>query len=405
MKKIIIFLSCLTALLCGCESYIGGIDDYGTEYRQVVFINKSSDEIKITVSSQSWLGGDASIVLQPERGLWKMTRYDVDYSFNTDYMKVKFGQSEEIVFDIYSSFPYNPCWYGKPRYDLWDSRGEYTVYEFDDQVRDTVLAYYEASKRFVMSSFGMMTDLVDSLLVPESSEAYLHTAFPVPSLREDLVLGAAVCKEAESVDKICIVNDLKFIPDSVKTVLREEELMRKDMNVSYYDIENLRKVSLANFGCDFADLTGRASGQKMHRFSGVAITKTYIDRLVSFSDEEAPEEILAEGKDHAFVDNIWYGNFMILLIEADNSARCAIEHFEYEYMTEKLFDRKDIDYHLITLDDNGQFVSTSGGSELLRTYLDGFTAPSIHPIAFSTTDFTDSLSYIHVGDIVMPDVE
>ena len=96
---------------------------------------------------------------------------------------------------------------------------------------------------------------------------------------------------------------------------------------------------------------------------------------------------------------------MILLIEADNSARCAIEHFEYEYMTEKLFDRKDIDYHLITLDDNGQFVSTSGGSELLRTYLDGFTAPSIHPIAFSTTDFTDSLSYIHVGDIVMPDVE
>ena len=64
MKKIIIFLSCLTALLCGCESYIGGIHDYGTEYRQVVFINKSSDEIKITVSSQSWLGGDASIVKQ-----------------------------------------------------------------------------------------------------------------------------------------------------------------------------------------------------------------------------------------------------------------------------------------------------------------------------------------------------
>ena len=221
--------------------------------------------------------------------------------------------------------------------------------------------------------------------------------FPVGRLHGDLALGVAVEKEAESVDKINIVKDIQFTPSSVETRTYEDWEMQYGYK-SYYYLNILQKASLANFGCDFVELTGR-SGSAMRKGCGVAATKVYLDRIDYMWDTEAPSDVLAAAENVAFINEIQYGNIMILLTESDEEPSFIADCLEYEFYNERLFNRTNIDYYLITIDETGQWVCVATGQEALRTYLSGFNNPPVHPISISFTDFSDNTALIHVQDV------
>lgn len=402
MRKIFIYIAIgFTALLSGCYSPVGGIFNEGTEFSQLVFINRCSDEVKVSISESSWISPTDTIVLKPECGLWKLTKYEEDFYFNLNRIEIRYGDREPLVYDLYADIPYNPTAYGEGRViSLSDSKGWYQVLEFTDERRDAIYKKLEERKNFSMFTFGYPEEIFESFTVPGSSEASFHSVFPVNSLCDKLSLGAAVKKEAESVDKIVIVDDVRFTPSSVYEYTDLNETMSHYECKKYYYLNHLQKASLANFGCDFVALTGRTT-KDMSKKCGVAATKVFYDGVEYFDVLTAPEDILAMTDDTAFIMKIQYGNIMILLVESDLSPNYVGERLMYSELSDDLLVYENIEYYLITLDETGQFVCEVSGEEALNKYMNGFDNPSIHPISFSTTDFSGFTSMIHVNDIII----
>ena len=397
MRRIITYILVFTAFFCACDNSLIMIDDGEVMQSQLVLINRSSEQVKVVLTGNNWTCPEDTITLKPERGLWKYTREE-DFYFHMDTLKVKYGNREPIVYNIYSDLPYNPLtFYDKGHVDLWDDLGRYQVIEFTDDRRDAVLASLKERETFNMFTFGYPEDVMEQYTVPGSSETYFNMVFPVQRLHEDLTLGVAVEKEAESVDKINIVKDIQFTPSSVETRTYEDWEMQYGYK-SYYYLNILQKASLANFGCDFVELTGR-SGSAMRKGCGVAATKVYLDRIDYMWDTEAPSDVLAAAENVAFINEIQYGNIMILLTESDEEPSFIADCLEYEFYNERLFNRTNIDYYLITIDETGQWVCVATGQEALRTYLSGFNNPPVHPISISFTDFSGNTALIHVQDV------
>ena len=397
MKRTVIHILALTALFCACDNSLIMIDDGEVMQSQLVLINRSSEQVKVVLTGNNWTCPEDTITLKPERGLWKYTREE-DFYFHIDTLKVRYGTREPIVYNIYSDLPYNPLtFYDKGHVDLWDDLGRYQVIEFTDDRRDAVLASLKERETFNMFTFGYPEDVMEQYTVPGSSETYFNMVFPVQRLHEDLALGVAVEKEAESVDKINIVKDILFTPSSVETRTYEDWEMTYGYK-SYYYLNILQKASLANFGCDFVELTGR-SGSAMRKRCGVAATKVYLDRIDYMWDTEAPSDVLAAAENVAFINEIQYGNIMILLTESDEEPSFIADCLEYEFYNERLFNRTNIDYYLITIDETGQWACVATGQEALRTYLSGFDNPPVHPISISFTDFSGNTALIHVQDV------
>lgn len=397
MKRIVIHILVLTALFCACDNSLIMIDDGEVMQSQLVLINRSSEQVKVVLTGDNWICPEDTITLKPERGLWKYTREE-DFYFHMDTLEVIYGNHEPIVYNIYSDLPYNPLtFYDKGHVDLWDDLGRYQVIEFTDDRRDAVLASLKERETFNMFTFGYPEDVMEQYTVPGSSETYFNMVFPVGRLHGDLALGVAVEKEAESVDKINIVKDIQFTPSSVETRTYEDWEMTYGYK-SYYYLNILQKASLANFGCDFVELTGR-SGSVMRKGCGVAATKVYLDRIDYMWDTEATSDVLAATENVAFINEIQYGNIMILLTESDEEPSFIADCLEYEFYNERLFNRTNIDYYLITINETGQWACVATGQEALRSYLSGFDNPPVHPISISFTDFSGNTALIHVQDV------
>lgn len=384
-----------TVLLSGCYSSVKGIWDYDDEYYQIVFINKCSETVRVSISDASWISPQDTIVLKPECGLWKHNIYDDYFYFSSQCMEIRYGDREPLVYDLYSDIPHNPGSYSE-RKSLYDNKGEYMVFEFTDQKRDAIYKQLDDRKNFSMFSFGYPDEIPEAFTAPGSSETYFYCVYPVSSLHDKLSLGVAVKKEAETVDKITIVEDVKFTPSSVYNSTDLGETLNYFNSKKYYFLSHLQKASLANFGCDFVALTGRTPAD-MTKKCGVAATKVFFDKEDYFDDTTAPEELLAVADELAFVKRIQYGNIMILLIESDLSPNYVSDQLYYG----ELLEHDGIDYYLITLDEAGEFICEATGEDALHKYRDGFDAPSIHPISFTTTDFSGLTSLIHVNDIVV----
>lgn len=397
MKRIVIHILALTALFCACDNSLIMIDDGEVMQSQLVLINRSSEQVKVVLTGDNWICPEDTITLKPERGLWKYTRED-DFYFHMDTLEVIYGNHEPIVYNINSDLPYNPLtFYDKGHVDLWDDLGRYQVIEFTDDRRDAVLASLKERETFNMFTFGYPEDVMEQYTVPGSSETYFNMVFPVGRLHGDLALGVAVEKEAESVDKINIVKDIQFTPSSVETRTYEDWEMQYGYK-KYYYLNILQKASLANFGCDFVELTGR-SGSVMRKGCGVAATKVYLDRIDYMWDTEATADVLAATENVAFINEIQYGNIMILFAESDEEPSFIADCLEYEFYNERLFNRTNIDYYLITIDETGQWACVATGQEALRSYLSGFDNPPVHPISISFTDFSGNTALIHVQDV------
>ena len=400
MKRILTYIISFAALFCACDSSLVIIEPYEFQYSELVLINKSSDEVKVVISGSNWGYPADTIAIKPKCGLWKYKKMD-DFNFDWDTLTVKYGNSEPIKYTIYTDLPYNPTNYnGHGCLYLNDDVSRHQVIEFSDDRRDAVFAALRNREIFNMFTFSFLWDIINP--ISGSSEVYFSRVFPVPNLRDELVLGAAVEKEAESIDKIKLVKDIPFTPTYVNASSYDnsEGIYIFDTYESYHRLDHISKASLANFGCDFAELTGR-KGAKMNRQSGLAATKVHLDSYEYFEDTEAPQDILDRMDDHAIINHIEYGNIMILLAESDEDPGFIMESLEYEVYHEYLLGRTDIDYYLISLDENGEFACIATGQDALRTYIGGFDNPTVHPISLSFTDFSGNTSLIHVNDIVL----
>ena len=406
MKRIIYIISGIV-LLCSCNGYIGGMDDSNNEFTQLVFINRSSLDIKVSIDGADWITPQDTIRLKPENGLYKTTKYDsfANFQLQNSIMHVDFGNGREICFDSESCFPHNPARYtGK---QVYDSKGSYIIVEFSDEICEEIFKYHDQQLTFKMGSLPYPNLVVDSLCMEGSSEAHFLRLYATPQTRKSLRLGAVVSTEADSVNEIDFMEDCEFAPDSVEvydSAFVPEVSSAYGIQNSYYSLENLRKFSLAHFGCDFVALTGRAGGQ-MERFCGLARVSTYIDHQEWFRDREPSEEFLrayeSSGGKIAAVSLIAYGNIRILLAEANSSLVWLYYHMLYDVPdgSQSFKIPEGVEYHLITLDKNGEFTCRSGGEELAHEFESEYDAGIVHPICFSLTDFSSEDTWIHIPDL------
>ena len=136
--------------------------------------------------------------------------------------------------------------------------------------------------------------------------------------------------------------------------------------------------------------------------------EVHVGKTEKICDREHPEELLANinnaPESVCIVDQIEYGNFMILLAEAN----CSHANIN-AYLTGKLLREDPSDYyyyenyytpeitfHLITLDDSGKFVCQTGGEELPAIFYKGYENPALHPLSYHLTDLTDNTTYMHI---------
>ena len=197
-------------------------------------------------------------------------------------------------------------------------------------------------------------------------------------VKEKLKLGAAVYAEAESIDKVRFVDDLTYQADTLDVSDEVKHRYHQLEIYPYYDLEQLRNLGLTNFGCDFAALTGRADGD-FDSFCGVVKLEVHVGKTEKICDRVHPEELMTRLENASepicIIDEIEYGNFIILLAEAN----CSHNNI-FTYVTQKLL-REDpseyyyykdyytpeITFHLITLDDNG-YVLQPNKLYLANTY-------------------------------------
>lgn len=406
MKKIIYILT-VAAILCGCNGYMGGLDDSNKQFTQLVFINRSSLDIGVSVNGVDWITPQDTIRLKPENGLYKKTKNEEYANFQLYdgcIMHIDFGNGREIYFDSEASFPYNPTSTNQKR--VYDSKGEYIIVEFSDPICDTLFKRHDDHLTFKMGTVYYPSRVVDSLCVKGSSEAYFTSLVATPQTRKSLRLGAAVSKEAASLNDIQFIEECSFVPDSVKVYTSSyvPHIPPSHTNpINYYSLENLRKFGLAHFGCDFAALTGREKG-KMEKFCGVVMVSTYVDSYESIRDTIPSEEFSKAYEESAggiaAVNYITYGNLRILLAEGNCSHNRLQFHIDYDVLKgwDSFRTLDEVEYHLITLDKDGEFVCRSGGEELVHEFNSDYDGKTVHPIIFTMTDFSGEQALIHIPD-------
>ena len=75
MKRFLYILAA-TVMISGCYGYIGGMDDSDVQFTQLVFINRSSLEIGVSIDGVDWISPQDTIRLKPENGLYKETKHE-----------------------------------------------------------------------------------------------------------------------------------------------------------------------------------------------------------------------------------------------------------------------------------------------------------------------------------------
>ena len=236
----------------------------------------------------------------------------------------------------------------------------------------------------------------DSLITEGSSEALFDRIYPVPAVWDDLKLGAIVSKEAEKLDEIIFRKDKSVVPDTswVSDGRHHYNPRYYSPVAAYYCMADLEKMGLAHFGCDFAALTGRQDGE-MEKFCGVMFTHPDIDRSEYFfvpqdlSEEELNGFIAGRKEDEAVITEIDYGRLMILLAEAD-----------YSYYRIGNFYIEDIDFYLLTRNEEGGFECRKGGWELVEEFKNCGKDEPVLPLAFRLNDFSEEPAYLHIQDVM-----
>lgn len=410
MRKIIYILTSVI-LFAGCGNFYGTLDDANAERLEIVAINTGSVPVSLTIHGAKWICPDDTINLKPHNGLWKKEealespyyRYSDVLDIHHAVVRVDFNDGERIIcFDESSTLPYNPC--GYDRVELWDDFMIHRVIEFNDQIRDTLFARQDRLSVFDIRMNFSPSQVIDSLYTTGSTEGYFTRLFPAGKVKDQLKIGSVVYSEADSINKIRFVENLRYEPDSLET--KTETITRYHTReiYHYYDLKQLRKLGMTNFGCDFAALTEQKD-DKMEKFCGVAFLKTQVGRSESILDKEHPAKILEALEnmpETAYIVNmIEYGNFMLLLAEAD----CSHENL-YRYVSSKLLDNDryyyddyhtpEISFRLITLDENGSFTCQSGGNELAEMFKNGYENASLYPLSFSVSNLKNDSAHIHI---------
>lgn len=411
MKRII-YILISAALLCGCEEFYGTLDDASQEFVEIAAINRSSIPVSLNVYGADWVDPDETIFLKPHDGLWKIEESREDYHgqeilpIQYSVIRADFNNGERtICFDFQSDLPHNPCAAGAK--EIWDHRSQHRIIEFSDKICEKLFASQDALHRFDISMSFSPSDAVESLVIPGSTEGYFTSLFPAGDVKEKLKLGSAVYAEAESIDKIRFVDDLYYEADTLDTSSEVKHRYHRLEIYPYYDLEQLRNLGLTNFGCDFAALTGRPDG-KFDSFCGIVQLEVHVGKTEKICDREHPEELMAKlenaGEPVCIIDRIEYGNFMILLAEAD----CSHANI-FTYVTQKLlrddpseyysyedYYTPEITFHLITLDENGELTCRTGGEELAAIFYKGYENPELHPLSYHLTDLKDNDTYLHI---------
>lgn len=389
MKRVLIYIS-LMFCMCGCRGWSGGMDDFRMSYRQLVLVNRSSYDADIVME----LAGSDSIhhvYLEPDNGLWKQTSEEhINNSFDLKRAEVLFDSRYRIPFDDMTALPFNPC-DNSELVMLSDTYGQYYVYEFNDRKISAVLKKWEELKTFRMSDIPP-SQIDESSSTEDSSETLFYRFYPVRELWSGLRLGAGVRTEAGSLAEICIEDNAGMGSFNAQTDHNDYYLASPQVRTVYYDIKQLQKTGLAHFGCDFAALTGRDS---MEKFNGVMAINARVDSCVFTS---GPFDLQTDSL--TFISKIEYGRLMILLAEADHSVGKIEQYVEYNLFHDQ--DRPgshldDVDFYLISLDENGRFMCTSGGKELARTFIEDIENQPVHPLAVSLPDSTG----IRIRDVLL----
>lgn len=414
MRKII-YILISAALLCSCEEFYGSFDDASQEFVEIVAINRSSIPVKLNISGAYWVEPQDTIYLKANNGLWKTEESRENY-YGQDILplvysvvRAEFNDGEHVVyFDEFSDIPHNPCEWGAK--EVWDDMKQHKIIEFSDKICEDIFAYQETLHAFNISMNFSPSDVVESLAESGSTEGYFSSLYPTANVQEKLKLGSVVYAEAETIDQVRFAEGLKYEADTVATTTDSICRYHPREIYSYYDLDQLRKFGLTNFGCDFAALVPRADG-KFESYCGVALLKVQVAKSEKILDREHPEDFVAALENMSepvcVVDKIEYGNFMLLLAEAD----CSHENI-HNYIQTKLFREEPEDYyaygdyytpeirfHLITLDDDGSFVCMSGGKELAATFYEGYETPALHPLSFHLTSLRDYFGRVHVKGI------
>lgn len=400
MKRHILIFLASTAILSGCKGYMGGFDDSNIGFVQLVLMNRSSHEIELRFSETRWNPEGDTIRLESGNGLWKHDFTD-DLNSNVFFkdMEMVIDGKERIVFDfsLDDVIPCNPCHSGSLK-NVSDSKGQYFIYDFNETAYERIMKGYDRLKTFRMNRIPPTALLNDTLCTEGSSEALFYRLFPVQSLRNNVRPGAVVSKRAEGIDRIEFHEGT--VPGRIVTEEKQSEYGRKDSPCfTYHSMDELRKAGLAHFGCDFAELTGRG---EMDRFTGCLFSYVQVDRTEHLQETpETTDYIWDMSLDKAFINRIEYGRVMILLAEADCSSRTLSSHLHYNVLTDDFNDNysvNEIDYHLISMDSNGDFFCQSGGEELVSSFLEGTDGPA-YPVSFGLTDAAGSIASIHIDDV------
>ena len=411
MKKLIyIFIS--AALLCGCEEFYGSFDDASPEFVEIAAINRSSMPVCLNVYGADWADPAETIYLKPHNGLWKVEESRENYHgqeilpIGYSVIRADFNNGERVIyFDNASDLPYNPCKDGAK--EIWDERYQHRIIEFNDEKCESIFKKQDSWHLFDISMNFSPSDAVEDLAVPGSTEGYFTSLFPAGDVKEQLKLGAAVYAEAESIDKVRFVDDLSYHADTLDVSDEVEHRYHQLEIYPYYDLDQLRNLGLTNFGCDFAALTGRPDG-KFDSFCGIVQLGVHVGKTERIYDREHPEELMEKlgnaSEPVCIIDRIEYGNFMILLAEADCShanifsyvTQKLLREDPSEYDSRYMFYTPEITFHLITLDDNGEFVCQTGGEELAAIFYKGYENPALHPLSYHLSDLKDNYTYVHI---------
>lgn len=383
MMKRLIYLFAAALVTIGCTHYTFK-DEFNTDLIHIVMTNRSPYELKVNFMYCDWIDKYDTVYLKPHNGLWQIEndRESEDEIRRMEHtvIRMELVGKDTMWFDSgYNSLGrFNPCSrnYGEGFINLTGNSGKYYVYSFSEDAYQTLCDSLEKHKTFDMNDLCPSMVNCETGVIEGNSEAVFLRIYPTPSTRERLKLGALVSKEAGSIDRIRFFEDLTFEADSIAIKdtcykLTWEEGSRG----SYYDIDMLRKASLAHFGADFAALSGRPPGTEMKKASSIIFSHVMTTRTEAFSDKVPSDEILAamektiEGS--AVVRSIIYGKVMYLVAEGNCSPSRLFDQMQIRfgnYISDKNQIINNIDYHLFTLNENGEFQCQSGGEELIDVF-------------------------------------
>lgn len=415
MMKKIIYILLSAALVCGCDTFYGTIGGGSREIVEIVAINRSSVPVSLNVYGADWIDPQETIFLKPHEGLWKIEASRENYHGQDilpvaySLIRADFNDGERVIwFDMFSVLPHNPCAIGAK--ELWDQNGQHRLIEFSDKICESVFAAQDQLHAFDISMAVSPSDVVDDLVVPGSTEAYFTSLYPAGKVKDQLKLGAVVYTEAETIEDVKFVEGLSYEAEEVSSTKESVNRYHHREVYQYYDMDQLRKLGLTNFGCDFAALTGRSDG-RFDSFSGVALLQVEVGMTEEIPDEEYPEDFLEKvagtSRPAGVIDRIDYGNFMLLLAEGDCSHVNIHSYVQGELLREdpsdyyyyEMYFTPELKFHLITLDENGSFVSQSGGEELAAVFYKGYGTPVLHPLSYHVNTLSEESVGIHVKGI------